>query len=138
MPDVSSHPSTARSHRRVPVAKQPTNSRRARRNGAGQNGHRNANLDAAIRDHQDARLTSDQGVPVGDDQNSLRAGVRGPTLLEDFLLREKITHFDHERIPERVVHARGAGAHGYFQLYESLADITSAAFLNDPAVQTPV
>src|ERR1044071_7318189 len=63
-------------------------------------------------------LTSDHGTRINDNQNSLKAGNRGPTLLEDFLLREKITHFDHERIPERVVHARGSGAHGYFQVYE--------------------
>jgi catalase len=83
-------------------------------------------------------LTTNVGVPIADDQNSLRAGDRGPTLLEDFVLLEKIQHFDHERIPERVVHARGAGAHGYFQVYESMADVTRAAFLNDPSVQTPV
>ena len=65
-------------------------------------------------------LTTNQGVAVSDDQNSLKAGVRGPTLLEDILMREKITHFDHERIPERVVHARGAAAHGVFQVYECL------------------
>jgi catalase len=83
-------------------------------------------------------LTTNQGVPIADNDNSLKAGDRGPTLLEDFILREKITHFDHERIPERVVHARGAAAHGYFQVYESLADITSATFLQDPSVRTPV
>jgi catalase len=83
-------------------------------------------------------LTSNVGVPLADDQNSLRAGDRGPTLLEDFALIEKIQHFDHERIPERVVHARGSGAHGYFQVYESMADVTRAAFLSDPAVKTPV
>ena len=66
-------------------------------------------------------LTTDQGLRINDDQNSLKAGARGPSLLEDFILREKITHFDHERIPERVVHARGAAAHGYFQVYKSLA-----------------
>ena len=71
-------------------------------------------------------LTTQQGVPVADDQNSLRVGERGPTLLEDFHFREKIFHFDHERIPERVVHARGYGAHGYFETYESLADLTRA------------
>eukprot|EP00048_Salpingoeca_helianthica_P021769 m.248957 g.248957 ORF g.248957 m.248957 type:complete len:766 (-) comp63856_c0_seq1:49-2346(-) len=71
-------------------------------------------------------LTSMQGVPIADGQNSLLAGLRGPTLLEDFVLREKIFHFDHERIPERVVHARGYGAHGYFETYESLSDITCA------------
>ena len=83
-------------------------------------------------------LTTNQGVPVSEDRNSLKAGTRGPTLLEDFLLREKITHFDHERIPERVVHARGAGAHGYFQVYESLAPLTKAKFLQDPSIKTPV
>ena len=71
-------------------------------------------------------ITTAQGVPVSDDQNSLKAGVRGPTLLEDQHFREKIFHFDHERIPERVVHARGFGAHGYFENYESLSDLTSA------------
>ncbi len=75
---------------------------------------------------------------IADDQNSLRAGTRGPTLLEDFILREKITHFDHERIPERIVHARGSAAHGYFQPYKSLSDITKAAFLSDPQKITPV
>src|SRR5580658_7285712 len=63
----------------------------------------------------DSQLTTNQGVPVGDNQNSLKAGARGAVLLQDFILREKITHFDHERIPERVVHARGSGAFGYFQ-----------------------
>jgi catalase len=86
----------------------------------------------------DSPLTTNQGVPIADNENSLRAGERGPTLLEDFILREKITHFDHERIPERVVHARGAAAHGYFQVYESMAGVTRAAFLQDPAVKTPV
>ena len=71
-------------------------------------------------------LTTQQGVPVADDQNTLRIGERGPAALEDFHFREKIFHFDHERIPERVVHARGYGAHGYFENYESLADLTRA------------
>jgi len=83
-------------------------------------------------------LTTNQGVRINDDQNSLKAGARGPSLLEDFILREKITHFDHERIPERVVHARGAAAHGYFQAYESLAPYTKAKFLQEPSVKTPV
>ncbi|HEV7680929.1 MAG TPA: catalase [Pyrinomonadaceae bacterium] len=83
-------------------------------------------------------LTTNQGVRVNDNQNSLKAGERGATLLEDFILREKITHFDHERIPERVVHARGSAAHGYFQVYESMAQYTKAGFLNDPTVKTPV
>jgi catalase len=86
----------------------------------------------------DSVLTTNQGVPIADNENSLRAGERGPTLLEDFILREKITHFDHERIPERVVHARGAAAHGYFEVYESMAEITRASFLQDPSVRTPV
>ncbi|WP_407284289.1 catalase HPII [Raoultella ornithinolytica] len=83
-------------------------------------------------------LATNQGVRIADDQNSLRAGNRGPTLLEDFILREKITHFDHERIPERIVHARGSAAHGYFQPYRSLRDVTKADFLCDPARKTPV
>jgi catalase len=83
-------------------------------------------------------LTTNQGVRINDNQNSLKAGDRGPTLMEDFILREKITHFDHERIPERVVHARGSAAHGYFQVYESMAEYTKADFLQDPSVQTPV
>jgi catalase len=83
-------------------------------------------------------ITTNQGLPISDNQNSLRAGERGPTLLEDFIVREKITHFDHERIPERIVHARGSGAHGYFQPYASLKKYTKAAFLNDPKVKTPV
>ncbi len=83
-------------------------------------------------------LTTNHGIPISDNQNSLKAGGRGPTLIEDFVLREKITHFDHERIPERIVHARGTGAHGYFQVYESLSDITKAAFLCDPKIKTEV
>ena len=83
-------------------------------------------------------LTTNQGVVISDNQNSLRVGARGPTLLEDFIMREKITHFDHERIPERIVHARGSGAHGYFQVYESQAHRTRADFLADPAKKTPV
>jgi catalase len=83
-------------------------------------------------------LTTDQGLPINDDQNSLKAGNRGATLLEDFILREKITHFDHERIPERIVHARGSAAHGVFQVYKSLSNYTKAKFLQDPSVKTPV
>lgn len=83
-------------------------------------------------------LTTDQGLRINDDQSSLKGGERGSVLLEDFILREKITHFDHERIPERVVHARGAGAHGYFQVYESQAHLTKAGFLQDPSIKTPV
>jgi catalase len=83
-------------------------------------------------------LTTNQGVRINDNQNSLKAGERGATLLEDFILREKITHFDHERIPERVVHARGSAAHGFFQVYECMAQYTKAEFLQDPSVKTPV
>src|SRR5690606_20137146 len=82
-------------------------------------------------------LTTQQGAPVADDQNSLKAGSRGSTLLEDHHLREKIFHFDHERIPERVVHARGYGAHGYFETYESLSDITSADLFQREGARTP-
>src|SRR5688500_11981426 len=83
-------------------------------------------------------LTTNHGVRINDNQNSLKAGDRGPTLLEDFIMREKITHFDHERIPERIVHARGSGAHGVFQVYESMSKVTKAAFLQDPKRETPV
>src|SRR5688500_10967438 len=83
-------------------------------------------------------LTTNHGVRINDNQNSLKAGERGPSLLEDFILREKITHFDHERIPERVVHARGSAAHGYFQVYEPMAQYTKAAFLQDTSRKTPV
>ena len=83
-------------------------------------------------------LTTAQGIPVVDDHNSLKAGTRGPTLLEDFILREKIFHFDHERIPERVVHARGLAAHGYFELTDSLEGITRAKVLTEVGVKTPL
>lgn len=82
-------------------------------------------------------LTTQQGIPISDDQNSLRIGPRGPGALEDSNFREKIFHFDHERIPERVVHARGYGAHGYFENYESLADITSADLFQRAGEKTP-
>ena len=81
--------------------------------GAGGETHQSAGGDTPV-------LTTEQGIPVADDQNSLKIGTHGPTALEDFHLREKIFHFDHERIPERVVHARGFGAHGYFENYASL------------------
>jgi catalase len=85
-----------------------------------------------------AMLTTDHGLPISHTDDSLKAGVRGPSLLEDSHFREKMTRFDHERIPERVVHARGSAAHGYFQLYEPLPELTRARFLNDTVVQTPV
>ena len=84
------------------------------------------------------RLTTNQGAPVGDNQNSRTAGRRGPTLLEDYHLIEKIAHFDRERIPERVVHARGAGAHGVFKLEQSMKAYTAADFLQEPGTETDV
>ncbi|HET6767113.1 MAG TPA: catalase [Chitinophagaceae bacterium] len=89
-------------------------------------------------DSQGQFLTTNQGVKVNDDQNSLKAGERGPSLLEDFILREKITHFDHERIPERVVHARGSAAHGVFRVSEDLSKLTKANFLTNTTAETPV
>ena len=83
-------------------------------------------------------LTTNHGIPISDDHNSLKAGTRGPTLLEDFILREKIFHFDHERIPERVVHARGLAAHGHFELTDSLSDLTTALVLGEVGERTPV
>ncbi|MEM5423718.1 catalase HPII [Paraburkholderia ferrariae] len=93
----------------------------------------------SFRAHADGEaLRTNQGVKIADNQNTLRAGARGPSLLEDFIMREKITHFDHERIPERIVHARGSAAHGVFRVYESQAELTRAGFLQDPAKETPV
>lgn len=89
-------------------------------------------------DNQGEFMTTDQGLKINDDQNSLKAGERGATLLEDFILREKITHFDHERIPERIVHARGSGAHGVFELYQPMGKYTKAKFLNNTSIKTPV
>jgi len=83
-------------------------------------------------------LTTNLGVPVADNQNSLKAGLRGPTLMEDFILREKITHFDHERIPERIVHARGSAAHGFFECYAPQSKLTKASFLSEKGKRTPV
>ncbi len=95
-------------------------------------------LDRVRVDNTGKALTTNQGVRIGDNQNSLKAGLRGPTLLEDFILREKITHFDHERIPERIVHARGSAAHGYFECYEPLTKYTRAAPFQEARKQTPV
>jgi len=83
-------------------------------------------------------LTTNQGIKINDDNNSLKAGERGPSLLEDFILREKITHFDHERIPERIVHARGSGAHGYFEVTNPIPQFTKAGFLQEAGQKTPV
>jgi catalase len=98
----------------------------------------NESLDRVRVDSSERVLTTNQGVPVGDNQNSLKAGYRGPALLEDFILREKITHFDHERIPERIVHARGSAAHGYFECYESLSKYTRASLFAEGGKRTPV
>lgn len=95
----------------------------------------NAKLDSLEKFRSDATgqaLRTNQGVKVADNQNTLKVGARGPSLLEDFIMREKITHFDHERIPERIVHARGTGAHGFFQAYENHSALTKAGFLQDP------
>ncbi|MDY0779507.1 catalase [Tenacibaculum sp. IB213877] len=89
-------------------------------------------------DYENNPMTTNQGLKVNDTNNSLKAGVRGATLLEDFLLREKITHFDHERIPERIVHARGSGAHGYFQLTKSIKKYSKAGIFTDTKRKTPV
>lgn len=88
--------------------------------------------------HDGSKLTTNQAIRVSNTDDSLKAGTRGPTLMEDFHFREKLTHFDHERIPERVVHARGFGVHGYFQVYEPMGEFTKAKFLQDSSVKTPV
>ncbi|MES2746666.1 MAG: catalase, partial [Bdellovibrionota bacterium] len=98
----------------------------------------NLPLDRVRADSSDRVLTTNHGVPVGDNQHSLKAGLRGPALLEDFILREKITHFDHERIPERIVHARGSAAHGYFECYDSMKKYTRAALFSEKGKRTPV
>jgi catalase len=95
-------------------------------------------LDRVRVDSTGRALTTNQGVAIGDNQNSLKYGVRGPALLEDFILREKITHFDHERIPERIVHARGSGAHGFFECYQPLTQLTKAAPFREAGKRTPV
>ena len=95
-------------------------------------------LDRVRVDSTGQALTTNHGVKIADNQNSLKVGLRGPTALEDFIMREKITHFDHERIPERVVHARGSAAHGYFEAYEDLSAITKAAPFNKKGKRTPV
>lgn len=105
--------------------------------------HKNVKIGKGGELHQQAgkkvaTMTTQQGVPIADDQNSLRAGARGPTLLEDQILREKLFHFDHERIPERVVHARGFGAHGYFETLGSLSDVTCADIFQRKGEKTPL
>lgn len=99
---------------------------------------KNKQLDGYRVNNEGTKMTTNQSVKVSEDETSLKVGVRGPTLLEDFHLREKITHFDHERIPERVVHARGYGAYGEFELYHSMEKFTSAGFLQKAGTKTPV
>lgn len=95
-------------------------------------------METDVRDDSGTTLTTNQGVPISDNQNSLKISARGPTLIEDFILREKITHFDHERIPERIVHARGSGAHGYFEVKNDMSKYTSAKFLRGKNKKTPI
>ncbi|MBP6020336.1 MAG: catalase [Burkholderiaceae bacterium] len=95
-------------------------------------------LDRVRADASGQAMTTNQGVKISDNQNSLKAGVRGPALLKDFILREKITHFDHERIPERIVHARGSGAHGYFECYKPLTELTQASIFSEAGKITPL
>jgi len=121
----------AKNNKQNPV--EPTNGA-----GLGANNQKLDDLTPNVEDSAGEFLSTNQGIRVNDNQNSLKAGDRGPTLIEDFIFREKMTHFDHERIPERVVHARGTAAHGYFQVYESMAEYTRAHFLQDPSLQTPV
>ena len=87
---------------------------------------------------KNSTITSQHGIPVGDNQNSYTAGKQGPTLLEDIYLVEKLAHFDRERIPERIVHAKGAGAFGYFEATVSSSQYTKAKFLNSKEKRTPV
>jgi catalase len=98
----------------------------------------NLPLDRVRTDASRRTLTTNQGVAIADNQNSLKAGLRGPALLEDFILREKITHFDHERIPERIVHARGSAAHGYFECYQPMTRVTRASLFSEAGKRTPV
>ena len=129
-----------------PASRLPTGSTLSEDNGSDKTGSVapegvNATIDSLDRVRVDSAaraLTTNQGVRIADNQNSLKDGLRGPVLLEDFILREKITHFDHERIPERIVHARGSGAHGFFECYEALTDITRAAPFQAAGKVTPV
>jgi catalase len=129
-----------------PASRLPTGSTLSEENGSEKVGSTaveglNATIEPLDRVRVDSAgrvLTTNQGVPIADNQNSLKYGVRGPALLEDFILREKITHFDHERIPERIVHARGSGAHGFFECYEPLTQYTKAAPFQGAGKITPV
>jgi catalase len=130
----------------TPASRLPTGSTLSEANASAKTGSAasegvNATIDSLDRvrvDSSGQALTTNQGVPIADNQNSLKAGARGPALLEDFILREKLTHFDHERIPERIVHARGSGAHGFFEAYEPLTKYTKAAPFKEAGKITPV
>ncbi len=130
----------------TPASRLPTGSTLSEANASAKTGSAapegvNATIDTLDRvrvDSSGQALTTNQGVPIADNQNSLKAGARGPALLEDFILREKLTHFDHERIPERIVHARGSGAHGFFEAYEPLTKYTKAAPFKETGKITPV
>ena len=118
-----------------------TNTNKRKEKSAGRNADTQVGMGGELHQLMDgdhAALTTNQGTPISDNQNSLRANPRGPTLLEDFILREKITHFDHERIPERIVHARATGVHGFFELTASLKHFTTAKILTEVGVRTPV
>src|ERR1700742_3795632 len=119
--------SRARTHGAKSTGKRP---RLEQSKGVGGELHQSASGDVPT-------LTTQQGIPVSDDQNSLRQGARGPALLEDFHFREKIFHFDHERIPERVVHARGYAAHGFFENYKPLSKYTKADLFQRAGEKTP-
>src|SRR5690606_28532101 len=102
------------------------------------NSKKTDDIKAFQKEMRDTIMTTNQGVKVNDTNNSLKSGERGSTLLDDFLLREKITSFDHERIPERIVHARGSGAYGVFELYESIEQFSKAGIFTDTTRKTPV
>ncbi|MFM1692194.1 catalase [Aeromonas salmonicida] len=130
--------SPAAGQRMAPQSKLASASTLSESNLSAKTGGNETSLDRARIDATDQVLTTNQGVAIGDNQNSLKAGLRGPSLFEDFILREKITHFDHERIPERIVHARGSAAHGFFEAYQPLTEFTRAAPFEEAGKITPV
>ncbi|WP_290121901.1 catalase [Aeromonas salmonicida] len=130
--------SPAAGQRMAPQSKLASASTLSESNLSAKTGGNETSLDRARIDATDQVLTTNQGVAIGDNQNSLKAGLRGPSLFEDFILREKITHFDHERIPERIVHARGSAAHGFFEAYQPLTEFTRAAPFQEAGKITPV
>ena len=132
---------TAQPASRLPGASTLSEANRSQKTGSVATAGVNSSIEPLDRVRVDSSgqvLTTNQGVAIADNQNSLKAGPRGPVLLEDFILREKITHFDHERIPERIVHARGSGAHGFFECYEPQTQLTKAAPFKEAGKITPV